>query len=126
MSRRVATTRRRAPTRGAAPSPPARGLARLAPGALVPRGHRIEEDLTLPIRSGSWRPARESPSGVALRRHDRVSRGAMGRASAHLDVPVGWPLFPVERHGVTFDARPGELRRAHVRRDLDRDRIDLR
>jgi hypothetical protein len=126
MSRRVATTRRRAPTRGAAPSPPARGLARLAPGALAPRGHRIADDLTLPIRSGSWRPAREIPSGVALGRHDRAGRGAILRASAHLDVPVGWPLFPVERPGVTFGDRPGELPPAHVRGDLDRYRIDLR
>jgi DNA-binding GntR family transcriptional regulator len=84
MSRQVATTRRRrAPARGAASSP-TQGLARLAAGTPVRLYHRIKEDLTLQIRSGSWRPAQEIPSEVALCRHYRVSRGTIRRAIADL------------------------------------------
>ena len=43
-----------------------------------------------------------------------------------LQVPRGSPLFLVERHSYTFEDRVGEFRRAHVRRDLYRYRIDLR
>lgn len=43
-----------------------------------------------------------------------------------LQVAVGSPLFLGERHCYTFDDRVGEFRRAHVRGDLCRYRIDLR
>jgi DNA-binding GntR family transcriptional regulator len=43
-----------------------------------------------------------------------------------LGVSRGSPLFLVERHSYTFDDRVGEFRRAHVRGDLYRYRIDLR
>jgi GntR family transcriptional regulator len=84
MSRQVAAARRRrAPARGAASSP-TQGLARLAAGAPVPLYHRIEEDLTLQIRSGCRRPAQEIPSEVGRCRHYRVGRGPIRRAIADL------------------------------------------
>jgi len=43
-----------------------------------------------------------------------------------LQIAVSSPLFLVERHSHTFDDRVGEFRRAHVRGDLYRYRIDLR
>lgn len=85
--------------KGAAdPSPPGRflrpkrpgsdsrtvGLGRLDPNALIPLYHRIKEDLTLQVRSGSWRPGQEIPSEVELCRHYDVSRGTIRRAIAEL------------------------------------------
>jgi DNA-binding GntR family transcriptional regulator len=43
-----------------------------------------------------------------------------------LQVPRGSPLFLVERRSYTFDERAGGFRRAHLRGDLYRYRIDLR
>jgi GntR family transcriptional regulator len=256
-----------APARGTIPSGRRiEGLARLDPRGLVPLYHRIKEDLSLQIRSGSWRAGQEIPSEVELCRHYRVSRGTIRRAIAdlvqqglvfrrqgtgsfvsqpklegsvlgsyrqyrkegvpfdvearvlrcerlapppeirrilslegdeavyaverlrfvqgqpvsvqvsylparlcpgletrdltgsllydvlqreygtvflraeefvepvladdyvagHLQIPIGAPVFLVERHSYTFDDRPGEFRRGHVRGDLYRYRIDLR
>jgi len=60
------------------------GLARLDPRGLIPLYHRIMEDLTLQVRSGSWRPGQEIPSEVELCRHYDVSRGTIRRAIAEL------------------------------------------
>jgi GntR family transcriptional regulator len=43
----------------------------------------------------------------------------------HLNIPVGSPVFLVERLSYTFNDRIGEVRRAHVRGDLYRYRIVL-
>jgi DNA-binding GntR family transcriptional regulator len=50
----------------------------------VPLYHRIKEDLSLQIRSGSWRPGLEIPSEAELCRHYGVSRGTIRRAVADL------------------------------------------
>jgi GntR family transcriptional regulator len=60
------------------------GLGRLEAGTPVPLYHRIKEDLSLQIRSGSWRPGLEIPSEAELCRHYGVSRGTIRRAVADL------------------------------------------
>lgn len=44
----------------------------------------------------------------------------------HLHIAVGSPVFLVERYSYMFNDRIGEFRRAHMRGDLYRYRIDLR
>lgn len=45
--------------------------------------------------------------------------------ASHLQIPVGSPVFLIERHSYTFE-RIGEVRRGHMRGDLYRYRIELR
>jgi GntR family transcriptional regulator len=46
--------------------------------------------------------------------------------AGHLHIAVGSPVFLVERSSYTFNNHMGEFRRAHMRGDLYRYRIDLR
>jgi GntR family transcriptional regulator len=70
---------------------------------------------------------RREYGAVFLRAEEYVEPAvADGYVAEHLRVSVGTPLFLIERHSYTLDDRVGEFRRAHVRGDLYRYRMDLR